>query len=275
MSERVRRRDPHAAVKRDVLVRYLDAWIAGALRSHRHATYVECGEFVADAFGVFEEFADRLAGSHLDMVIVGREPGDPPEGLPVRVVADPADLTVDGPMLANLDGLDVWPPVRGKSHEVMFTARSGDYGERLRAAGLAYRVAVELVADDGETELLVFGTGDSGHLATFKNELWSVDEFAGIRYRDPHDTEGTLVDISLTPQLLPLRRTLLAELTRRGPCPVADLRRHTLLETIYRPEDTIGALHAAAVAGEITREPAKGRLTPRTIVGPAGAHSAH
>lgn len=287
MSERVRRRDPHVALKRDVLVRYLDAWTAAALRSHRGATYVASGdrELVVDAFGVFGEFADRLGGQHLDMLIVGADPvvelGEPPAGLSVRAVADPADLKVAGPMLAHLDVVedgtlaeaDAWRLVeslaRGKAREVVLAlpAVEQDHRGRLRELGLACTVAVELVADDGRAQLLVFATGDSRHLATFKNELWAVDEFAGIRYRDPGDTERTLVDISLTPQLLPLRRALLAELARRGSCTVADLQQHTLLETIYRPADAVGALTSAVSAGVVTREPAKGRLTPRTVVG--------
>jgi hypothetical protein len=285
MSERVRRRDPHLAVKREVLVRYLDAWTPVALRSQRGATYVESGDsdFAVDAFRVFVESADRLDdGHHLDMVIIGpavsAELGEPPTGMSVRSVATVEDIAVTGPALAHLDVVsgalaeaDMWRLVsslaQGKAREVLLTLPVGDYSERLHAAGLACTVSVELVADDGQTQLLVFATGDSKHLAIFKNELWAADEFAGIRYRDPHDTEHALVDISLTPQLLPLRRALLAELALRGSCTVADLQQHTLLETIYRPADAVGALTSAAAAGVITREPAKGRLTPRTVVG--------
>lgn len=289
MSGRVRRRDPHLAVKREVLVRYLDAWTPIALRSHRGATFVEAGdpEFAVDAFRVFGESADRLDEHHLDMVIVGTTTdvvrGEPPAGLSVRSVADPRDVSVDGPALAHLDVVngtlaeaDAWRLVeslgRGKAREVLLTLPTGhevDHCERLAAVGLACTVAVELVADDGRAQLLVFATGDSKRLAVFKNELWAADEFAGIRYRDPHDPEHTLVDISLTPQLLPLRRVLLAELERRGSRTVADLQRHTLLATIYRAADTVGALTSAASAGAVTREPEKGRLTPRTVVGVA------
>jgi len=272
MSERAGHSDPHAAVKRDVLVRYLDAWIAGALRSHRRATYVECGGFAADVFGVFEEFADRIEGHHLEVVLAGTAAavGKPPAGVVVRTVADLAELAVDGPMLAHVEDAAeaAGTLARGKAHEVLFTVSGRAHLPDLRPA---CTVTVELVADDGAAQLLVFATGDQRHLATFKNELWAVDEFAGIRYRDPHDAEGALVDISLTPQLLPLRRVLLAELARRGRCTVADLQRHTLLETIYRPADAIGALTSAATAGVITRDPAKGRLTPRTTVAVARA----
>lgn len=287
MAGRVGRRDPHLAVKCEVLVRYLDAWTHLVLRSQRGATFVEsaAADFVADALRVFGESADRLDG-RLRMVTVGAaEPGEwgePPAGLVLRSVAGPDDVAVDGPVLAHVDvvdgpltEVDAWRLVaalgRGKAREVLLTVPAADQAAecraRLGAAGLACVVAVELVAEDGGAQLLVFATGEGRRLETFKNELWAADEFAGIRFRDPSDTEPTPVDISLTPQLLPLRRLLLAELARRGRCTVADLQRHTLLETMYRPADAVGALTSAAAAGVVTREPEKGRLTARTVVG--------
>jgi hypothetical protein len=267
---RAQRPDPHVVVVRDVLVRYLDAWTATVLRSQRGGTYVECGGFAADAFRVFGEFADRLEDHHLEAVLVGQAvPAAPPANLGVRSVDGLGDVEVTGPMLAHLAGVEAWPPafLRGKAHEVMLTAATAaDHRERLRAAGLGCAVVVELVAEDGSAPVLVFATADAKHLATFKNELWAVDEFAGIRYRDPRDAEGVLVDISLTPQLLPLRRALLAEVARRGSRTVAELQRFTLLETIYRAEDTTGALTAAVTAGELVREPERGRLTARTVL---------
>ncbi|MCE7003713.1 hypothetical protein LWC34_12880 [Kibdelosporangium philippinense] len=287
MPESGRRPDPHLTVKREVLVRYLDAWTPAVLRSHRGATFVESGAsvFVADAFRVFSEFADRLDGQRLNVVIVGSaaELGQAPEGISVWSVADPESLAVTGPALAYLDAVDdnalteqgVWQLVaslaRDKAREVLLTLPSServmDHRNVLRDAGLSYVVTVELVADRGRDQLMVFATGDSKHLVNFKNELWAADEFAGIRYRDPLDAEHTSIDISLTPRLHPLRTALVAELARRGSCTVAELQRHTLLETIYRPADAIGALTMEVSAGGITREPEKGRLTPRTVVG--------
>lgn len=295
MSERVGRTGPHTAVTRELLVRYLDAWTPAVLRSHRRATYLEAGraDFAGYALRVFGEFADRLAGHQVDVVILRavtdsltailHQLGDPP-GLSLRSVEDPANLTVTGPVLAHLDiaagsPLDepaMWRLVEslapGKAREVLLTLPPAPaeqvtgYRRRLREAGLGYAVAVELADDDRQVRLLLFGTGDEKHLVTFKNELWAADEFAGIRYREPGDAEHALVDISLNPQLLPLRHVLLAELARRGSCTVADLQRHTLRETIYRPADTVRMLTSAASAGTIAREPAKGRLTPRTVV---------
>jgi hypothetical protein len=291
----VGRPDPHTMVTRELLVRYLDAWTPVVLRSHRRATYIEAGgaEFAGYALRVFGEFTDRLAGHDLELVIlrpvtdslaaVLAELGQPP-GLSLRSVADPATLAVTGPVLAHIDidtdsTLDApaaWRLVAalapGKPREVLLTLPSAPieqvtgYRTRLRAAGLGYAVTVELADDHGHARLLLFATGDVGHLATFKNELWAADEFAGIRYRDPGDAERTLIDISLNPQLLPLRHALLTELARRGSCTVADLQQHTLWETIYRPADTIRVLTSAAAAGAINRQPAKGRISPRTVV---------
>ena len=52
---------------------------------------------------------------------------------------------------------------------------------------------------------------------------------------------------------------LYARLTR-------ELQQYTLLETIYRPADAVAALTSAVGAGEVVREPEKGRLASRTVV---------
>jgi len=252
MAERVERTDPHTAVVRELLVRYLDAWTPTVLRSHRQATYIEAGrdDFAAHALRVFGEFADRLDGHHLDVVLLQaatdpltailRDLGEPP-GLTLRSVEDPTSLTVTGPVLAHLDvtpggTLDepaMWQLVAsltpGKAREVLLTLPPAtaeqvtSYRTRLHEAGLN-AVTVELTDDHEDARLLLFATKDDKHLTTFKNELWAADEFAGIRYRDPHDTEHTLIDISLNPQLTPLRRALVDELARRGTCTVAELQ---------------------------------------------------
>ncbi|MQA63836.1 MAG: hypothetical protein GEU86_20745 [Actinophytocola sp.] len=294
MSDGVERHDPHTAVKTELLVRYLDVWTPTVLRSHRRATYVDCGDggHAVAALRVFGEFADRLVGHQLDVVVhltpeeplmaVLRELGEPP-GLSLRSL-DVTDHTVAGPVLAHLDlvgeaPLDeatAWRLVasmaRNKAAEVLLVVppvapeRVLDLRRRLRDAGLGYAVHVELTDREGRAQLLLFATKVKKHLVTFKDAMWAADEYAGIRYRDPRDPEHILVDIALRPQLHPLRRVLLDELARRGRCSVADLQQHTLTETIYQPADALRVLASAATGGTIDREPAKGRLTPRTIV---------
>lgn len=283
------RAGPHAAVIRELLVRYLDTWTPLVLRAHRTATYIDAGnaDLASAAIRVFGEFTDRLAGHQLDVVMLAPSTPltgpDPPPGLTLRPVRHLTDITVTGPALAHLD-IDTgtvdeaaaWQLVAaltpGKAREILFTLPPTAPGHvlkhraRLHAAGLTQAVTVELVDNQQHARLLIFATAAPKHLTLFKDELWAADEFAGIRYRDPHDPDHTLIDIAINPQLLPLRHALLTELARRGSCTAAELQHHTEQHTIYRPADTLRALTAAAAAGHITREPAKGRKAPRTIV---------
>lgn len=276
-------------------MRYLDAWTPIVLRAHRRATYIDASRdiFAAAALRVFGEFADRIAGHELGVVIL-RAPteslatvltglGEPP-GLSLRSVQDPGSLTVTGPVLAHLDivagsVLDepaLWRLVTrlapGKAREVLLivpqtgAAQVAEYRARLHDVGLTCAVAVELADVEGHVQLLLFATADTKHLTRFKDELWAADEFAGIRYRDPRDPRHTLIDISLSPQLHHLREALLAELARRGRCTVAELQQYTERETIYRAADAARVLTTAASAGTISRDPPKGRMSPRTIV---------
>jgi hypothetical protein len=99
--------------------------------------------------------------------------------------------------------------------------------------------------------------------------MWAVDEYAGVRYRDPRDPEGHLLDISLRPHPGPLRRELLGHLTASGPASVADLRRFTVSETVYRAADTNQVVSALLKGGQVTRTPEGGRLSGDVVIAPA------
>ena len=68
-----------ADVNRELLVRYLDTWTPTALHGARRATFVQAwtgpaGTGVAEAaLRVFAEFADRLRGRRLTVVLVAPE----------------------------------------------------------------------------------------------------------------------------------------------------------------------------------------------------------
>ncbi|HET6212626.1 MAG TPA: hypothetical protein VFE14_07105 [Micromonosporaceae bacterium] len=288
--------DQHAAVTREILVRYLDAWTPAALHGARRVTYASTGgqdESVA-ALRVFGEFADRLAGHRLAMVLaapssdeatalaerldtVHSELGGPAE-LTVEVSAGSLQPVADGAVFVYLAGTGaplhpdaVVELAAGRATEILLTvsaALAERYRTALRGAGLAATVQVELVDRAGAARLLLFATAVPKHLEKFKDELWSVDEFAGVRYRDPLDPGHTLVDISLAPDVGPLRRSLLRHLAEAGPQAVAELRRWTLDETIYRLADLNRLLTPLVSTGAVGRDPAKGRLTPETIIVP-------
>ena len=96
--------------------------------------------------------------------------------------------------------------------------------------------------------------------------MWAVDEYAGVRYRDPGDPDGHLLDISLKPHPGPLRRELLAHLAATGGRTVTELRRFTLTDTVYRSADTTAAITSLLTAGAVTRAPEAGRLAGDVVV---------
>ncbi len=353
----VRPRDPHAAVKHELLVRYLDAWTPTVLHSARRVTYAEgyAGSDVHEdgeggssvtALRVFGEFTDRLAGRQLAMVLVEedhdrlrtladqlaavhQELGRPAElsvhtihgtcaehlvpaltqagatGGPIlgyldshgaaavpfhavaAIAAHPASealITLDPEVLAQLAaglrptetgdllfGGSHWRGVADQPRQQRYPYLVTCYRESLSRAGLGSLVHVELVDDAGQAQLLVFASRSSKNLERLKDALWAVDEYAGVRYRDPRDGDHTLLDISLAPHLRPLRQALLDRIAEQGECTVADLRRYTFAETIYRAQDAVRALGVLVSAGALSRHPEKGRLTADTLIGPGRA----
>jgi hypothetical protein len=300
----------HTAVKRELLVRYLDAWAPVALHGARRATFLlgygaTVDDLAVEALRVFGEFADLLARHKLTVVVLGpdtdalagsldavrQEMGAPP-GLIVRPVTGPLDTVRDelaatgafsGPVLAYLDmaggpapSLDIVTAVaRSKAGEVLVAMDPLDAPEldRLRKAlhkaGFGHVTHVELVDNTGDAQLLVYATASAKNADRFKDALWAVDEYAGVRYRDPRDREHALLDISLSPHLGPLRRALLDRVSEVGECSAADLREYAVAETVYRAADATKVLTALAGSGAISREPSRGRLTPETRIRPA------
>ncbi|MFF5176261.1 hypothetical protein ACFY3U_27055 [Micromonospora sp. NPDC000089] len=281
---------PTDTVLRELLVRQLDHWLAGALHRSRRATLAlayagEPGTAEA-ALRVVAEFADRLRGRRLTVLVLADAPDLParlgaieatlPADVAVHLVpGDPTRLPValkaagaaGAPLLTVLDGAAPQPALRaaagaGRPAEVLAVAPApAALRPALDAAGFPLVTEVELAPADGAGATSVgFGTGLDRSLEAFKDALWDADEFAGVRYRDPADPAGGLLDIALHPEPGPLRRELLAELARSGPRTVVELRRHTLTGTAYRAADTNRTLATLLAAGAVTRQPEHGRL---------------
>jgi hypothetical protein len=289
-----------AGVTRELLVRYLDAWAPAVLTGSRRATFAQSWAGTPDAdtaeaaLRVFAEFADLLSKrqlsivltapqtaaltSRLDQVIaelglpsaltVNAVTGNGDEQLPVALKAARAS---GAPLLAYIDTTGA-PPIEaltiGRPAELVLATGAGTWTKHyqvLRDAGFTLAAAVELV-DGDEARLIAFATSSLKHLEAFKNAMWAVDEYAGVRYRDPHDPDGHLMDISLNPHPGPLRRELLAHLASGGARSVTDLRRFTLTDTVYRTADTTRVLSALLAAGTLTRVPERGRLSGDVLV---------
>jgi hypothetical protein len=288
---------PIADVTRELLVRYLDTWTPGALGSARRATFAQAWSGPPDvalaeaALRVFAEFSDRLRGRRLTAVLVAPQTGeltgrldtvqaelgtpaelavhavdgDPAQRLPVALKAAGA---AGAPLLAYLDETLVPAATMGRPMELILVAPAGGWVEQrqaLRVAGFPLTSGVELVSGI-DARLVGFATGSAKSLEAFKNCLWAVDEYAGVRYRDPTDPDGHLMDISLSPHPGPLRRELLAHLGTVGRASVVDLRHFTLTETIFRASDTVRVLSALLSAGSVTREPERGRLSGDVLI---------
>jgi hypothetical protein len=271
--------DPHTAVKQELLVRYLDFWVPAALHAGRGtATYLDRSAYgPAAALRVVGEFADLISGRGLTVQVVGELPADPGiEGL--HLTEAPGELaaavraTGRTPVLAHVDGAA--PPelteALGAAHDgellLVTDPAETDPREPLQAAGFRFTVAVELVDDAGTGQLLRFATSATKSLERFKDELWAVDQYAGVRYRDPAEPDAVPQEISYEPHPGPLRRALLALLATSEPQTVTQLREFALTRTLYRPADVNRALTPLLARGALARDPERGRLTGSTRV---------
>jgi hypothetical protein len=303
--------DSVADVKREILVRHLEAWAPAALHRARRATYVhgyaDAGpELAQAALRVFVEQSDLVRGRELTMVALGEEVAEvgallaavqqeagAGAGLTVHTVPGGTDarlavaLKATGaarvPLLAFLDAsAGGGPPepatvaalTAGKPAEAVIVVpgagfAADDYRAELRDAGFPLVAAVELAVGEEPGPVLVFATQSGKSLEAFKDVLWAVDEYAGVRYRDPGDPERHLIDISLNPHPGPLRRELLAHLAAVGEATVTELRTFALTETVYRSADATRVLQTLLTAGSVTRRPEQGRLGGDVVIAAA------
>lgn len=145
------------------------------------------------------------------------------------------------------------------------TASAGSVWAGLAGAGFPLTTQVDLVAADGSlARRLAFGTGHDRSLEAFKENLWAVDADTAVRYRDPADPSGQLLDIAPDPESL--GQELLAELARSGPRTVTELRRHALTATAYRSVDVQRALTGLLRCGAAVRDPEHGRLGGDVVI---------
>ncbi|MER7460655.1 hypothetical protein [Micromonospora sp. NPDC126480] len=256
--------------------------------------------------GVVAEYADRLRGRQVTVLVLAGGTEELPARLGAVEATLPAEVAVHlvpggparlpvalkaagatgAPLLSYLDDAGPVDPAvlaaaaSGRPAEILLVTDSGptdgtatDTPPRvaLAAAGFPLAAEVDLVPVDGSPgRRLAFGTGHDRSLEAFKDVLWAVDEYAGVRYRDPADPAGRPLDIALDPEPGPLRRELLAELARSGPRTVTELRRHALTATVYRSADVQRALTGLLHSGAVTRDPDHGRLGGDVVISVAG-----
>jgi len=294
---------PIEDVATELVVRYLDAWVPTSLHSSKRVTFVQSWPRIANpgaaeaVVRVFNEFADQLRGRRVSLAFIAPELGDAatrlsalqveldtPSQLAVHAVTGSAathlaavlaaSQSAGAPILAyidvTLDELPVRAIAAGRPAEVLMLAAHGSHDTHagiLRDNGFTLVSTVELVTED-DARLLVFGTSSAKSLEAFKNGLWQLDEYAGVSIRDPHDKDGHLLDISLSPHPGPLRRQILDHLAAVGERNVTEIRRFALTETVYRVSDVTQVLTNLVTSGAVTRRPEHGRLSGDTMIGP-------
>ncbi|GLY94438.1 hypothetical protein [Actinoplanes sp. NBRC 103695] len=296
-------------LKREVLVRHLETWAPAALHKRRATYVhggadADGGALAEAALRVFAEQSDLVRGRELTMVAVGEDAagvgprleavGVDSPGFTLHVVAGRVDARLAAvlkavgaarvPLLGFIDATSASGPpspesmaalAAGKPAEALLVLAAGAvadvdaYRAELRDLGFPLVAAVELATGEEPGELLVYATALGKSLESFKETLWAVDEFAGVRYRDPGDPERHLIDISLTPHPGPLRRELLAHLESVGEATVAELRTFALTETVYRAADASQVLQKLVASGAVTRSPDGGRLGGDVTIRPA------
>jgi hypothetical protein len=125
----------------------------------------------------------------------------------------------------------------------------------------------ELADEKSNLLYLVFGTNSERGVQKMKAAMWGVDPYHGVGYRDPRDPARETLAIEPTPQTAALRRLLLERLDAM-PGRVAStdqLRRFVLLETIYRPEQTLKAVQRLMGDGVVEQRD-RARLTGDSVV---------
>jgi hypothetical protein len=212
---------------------------------------------------------DAGAAAGLTVLPVG---GGTDERLPVALKAAGA---VRVPLLGFLDATSAGAPpavttvaalAAGKPAEVLLALPPGSPVDPYRGLGFPLVTVAEMATGPEPGEVVAFATTSGKSLESFKEALWAVDEFAGVRLRDPGDPERHLIDISLSPHPGPLRRELLAHLERVGEATVTELRTFALTETVYRAADATRVLHTLIDSGTVAREPAHGRLGGDVVI---------
>ncbi|TCB92114.1 hypothetical protein E0H26_24365 [Micromonospora zingiberis] len=271
-----------------LLGEHLRGWLPAALRRTRRATialaYAGDDPRPAEtALQLVGEYADRLRDCRVTVLVLA----DGTEDLPARLGAAesqlPPQVTVHlmpgapgalpvalraagaagAPTLCYLEAADRIDPVAlsaaaiGRPAEVLVLAGAHTpLRPELADAGFALVTEVELT-DTGRR--IGFGTGSDRSLEALKESLWTV----GVRLRDP---EGGPLAAPPETSTEPLARALLAELTRHGPRTVTELRRYAVTTTAYRAVDALRALTGLLDAGQVSREPADGRLGGDVLV---------
>ncbi|WP_372410164.1 three-Cys-motif partner protein TcmP [Streptomyces luteireticuli] len=160
-----------------------------------------------------------------------------------------------------------WQAVFTRRPDEKFTFLRDQYRITLRRAGFSHALYFEMVDEGGHPLYLLFGTSHARGLEKMKDAMWSVDSDHGVRYRDPKDLQQQQLELEMEPDTGPLRRILRDHIASSpNGRTVAELKKYTLLETVYRPAQVTALVRQMRNDRLVATEPYK--VTSETIVLP-------
>jgi hypothetical protein len=168
----------------------------------------------------------------------------------------------------NVFGPVVWRDVQRHSGNQKAEYIRSQYRRVLNQAGFEFVLDFQLADERNNLLYLVYGTNSDRGVEKMKNAIWKVDPYQGLGYRDPRDPNQETLPIEPTPQIGPLCRLIQEQLLRHETqsATLDDLRRFVLLETIFRPGQTLKAVQRLISEGRARGEPAGKRLIGTSLI---------
>jgi three-Cys-motif partner protein len=221
---------------------------------------------VLDTWGSAVDFAllQRIGNSKAAEAVVTIQPSQF-----FRFAADPDHYgdRVFGPV--------VWRDVqREHSNEKADYIRT-QYRRVLNEAGFRYVLDFQLADEKSNLLYLVYGTNAERGVEKMKEAIWAVDPYHGVGYRDPRDPDQETLAIEPIPQTAALRRLLVEHLATlpHERATVDALRQFVLLDTIYKPSQTLRAVKRLIEDGTLARVNPTGQLNGASLVALTGQGS--
>ncbi|MCM1967997.1 three-Cys-motif partner protein TcmP [Streptomyces sp. G1] len=163
-----------------------------------------------------------------------------------------------------------WQAVFKQPSTEKFSFLRDQYRDCLHRAGFKYTLHFEMMDEGGRLLYLIFGTKNDKGLEKMKDAMWGVDPNHGVRYRDPKDPDQQELELEWDPDTAPLRRILREHVVASsGGLTVTQLKRFTLLETVYRPAQVIRAIRKLREAEAVATDTV--RVSDKTLVLPPQA----
>lgn len=172
----------------------------------------------------------------------------------------------------NVPGDDVfgdasWRAVTNEPSHAKLSFLVECYRATLRRAGFQFVLVFELIDSGGHVIHIFHGSQNEKALQKMKEAMWAVDPIRGMRFRDPRDPNQLAFDMNAEqPDLRPLNEMILRHLQEHGAQTVAELRRFTLLDTMFREPHATKVVRQLTKDGRLNRQPSSGNVTRATTV---------